>query len=486
MSEGQVGVGIRRERRRARRVEINRGLLCLGLCVLEGVLASLIVLLSALIYHDTFAGIPLHGQSLWLYLGYATLTGILYGASAAISASRFLDDILSQQGGLADSMLGWTMAFAMALLIAFLFGLSSDLSRVSLTSAFLVGAPVLLGTRGLVYSALRAYVHQGQLQYRRIGVIGSEIDIARFLVNSDLWRVGYRLAGSMPLENIQNADGTLRKDTIQETGQNWVALGTQHVVVVGELNDVDALEELTNEFKRFSVSVIGVPATDNTSLRFLDIVPLGHTGGGVRVLRAPLNQSAVLIKRVFDLCVAIVGLVLLAPIFLLTAMAIRLESAGPVFFKQARRGFNGETFYIWKFRSMNVAESGSAMTQASKGDSRITRVGRFIRATSVDELPQFINVLRGEMSAVGPRPHALMHDSELALQLEKYAHRQRIKPGITGWAQINGYRGATSTFAHVEGRTEHDLYYIDNWSIFLDFWILLLTVFSRKARHNAF
>ena len=134
---------------------------------------------------------------------------------------------------------------------------------------------------------------------------------------------------------------------------------------------------------------------------------------------------------------------------------------------------------------MTVTESGRKMTQAKVGDKRITRIGAFIRRTSIDELPQLINVLSGDMSLVGPRPHALVHDDELGEQLASYAHRQRIKPGITGWAQVNGYRGETSTFEQIEGRTRHDLYYIDNWSIFLDCWIIVLTVFSSKTRRNA-
>jgi lipopolysaccharide/colanic/teichoic acid biosynthesis glycosyltransferase len=135
---------------------------------------------------------------------------------------------------------------------------------------------------------------------------------------------------------------------------------------------------------------------------------------------------------------------------------------------------------------MRVTESGRQMTQARKDDDRVTRVGRVIRALSIDELPQLFNVLGGQMSLVGPRPHALAHDDELGTQIASYAHRQRIKPGITGWAQVNGFRGATVTHAQIEGRTRHDLYYIDNWSIFFDCWIIVLTVFSPRARSNAF
>jgi lipopolysaccharide/colanic/teichoic acid biosynthesis glycosyltransferase len=134
---------------------------------------------------------------------------------------------------------------------------------------------------------------------------------------------------------------------------------------------------------------------------------------------------------------------------------------------------------------MKVTESGRQMTQARRGDPRITRTGRVMRPLNIDELPQLINVLMGEMSLVGPRPHAVQHDDELGHVLASYAHRQRIKPGITGWAQVNGYRGETTTIEQVEGRTRHDLAYIDNWSMLFDCWIMVLTILSPRARHNA-
>ena len=201
--------------------------------------------------------------------------------------------------------------------------------------------------------------------------------------------------------------------------------------------------------------------------------------------RKPLTDLSVFLKRGLDLGLAVFGLIVLAPLFAAVAVAIKLESAGPVIYRQARRGFNGETFMIWKFRSMRVVESGYQMKQAQKNDPRITRIGRFIRATSIDELPQLVNVLTGQMSLVGPRPHAVSHDEELSHELAVYAHRQRIKPGITGWAQVHGFRGETATRAQIEGRVEHDIYYIDNWSIFLDIWIFVLTVFHPAARRNA-
>jgi lipopolysaccharide/colanic/teichoic acid biosynthesis glycosyltransferase len=160
---------------------------------------------------------------------------------------------------------------------------------------------------------------------------------------------------------------------------------------------------------------------------------------------------------------------------ILAAVAVKLDSPGPILFRQRRLGFNGRQFYILKFRSMLVMEDGANIQQAKRVDDRVTPVGRFIRATSIDELPQFLNVLRGEMSLIGPRPHAIAHDNHFDDLISDYSLRRHMKPGLTGWAQINGHRGETPTTEHMRARVEHDLWYIANWSIWLDIWIMLRT-----------
>lgn len=404
---------------------------------------------------------------------------------SAISASRFLGKARSQNMTLTDSMLSWTAAFAAALFASFLIGVSGELSRISLTAAYLVGVPVLLGVRSIAYSALWARIRAGRLQYEKVGVIGDRGDVARFLVNGNLWRAGYQMAGAFYLDEANGGSIGMRRDGIVEAAEGWVDRGVKYIIFVGELDDLETLEWLTNALRRFAVNVVGAPASDNTSFKFLDVVPIG-ANNALQFLRKPMGDAAVLLKRTFDLGGALFGLLLLSPLLAGVAVLIKLDGPGPVFYRQERRGFNGKTFFIWKFRSMSVTESGRQMQQAVLGDRRITRIGRVIRATSIDELPQLINVVLGNMSLVGPRPHALMHDDDLGQQLASYAYRQRIKPGITGWAQINGYRGETTTFEQIQGRTEHDLHYIDNWSVFLDCWIIVLTLFSRKARQNAF
>jgi exopolysaccharide biosynthesis polyprenyl glycosylphosphotransferase len=206
----------------------------------------------------------------------------------------------------------------------------------------------------------------------------------------------------------------------------------------------------------------------------------------MQVSHPPLSLVDRGIKRTFDIVGAAIGLALLTPIFLLVAIAIAVDSRGPIFFRQARHGFNNDRILVFKFRTMSVIEDGDAFTQAKKNDQRITRVGRFLRSTSIDELPQLINVLRGEMSLVGPRPHATAHNQEFERQISWLSRRHRVKPGITGWAQVNGYRGPTDTLEKMLRRVECDLYYIENWSLLLDIKILIMTVFSRKTYMNAF
>jgi len=171
---------------------------------------------------------------------------------------------------------------------------------------------------------------------------------------------------------------------------------------------------------------------------------------------------------------------------LFIALMIKLESKGPIFFVQRRHGFNHEIIPVIKFRTMHVQEDGSDVRQASKADDRITKVGRFLRRTSLDELPQFINVVRGEMSVVGPRPHAIAHNQHYASIINSYSRRHKVKPGITGWAQINGFRGETPDPKLMEKRIDHDLFYIDNWSLWLDIKIILLTPIRGFIHPNAY
>lgn len=200
----------------------------------------------------------------------------------------------------------------------------------------------------------------------------------------------------------------------------------------------------------------------------------------------PRHRGYRTLKRALDLAIALPLLVLSMPLLLAVALLIRLDSAGPALFRQTRLGLNGVPFGILKFRTMNVLEDGERVVQAARNDARITRIGSVLRRTSLDELPQLWNVVRGEMSLVGPRPHATAHDVFYANAIPDYARRQSVKPGITGWAQVNGYRGGTPTIDLMRRRVEFDIWYAERSGLLLDIFILLRTPVELLRRRNAY
>lgn len=216
--------------------------------------------------------------------------------------------------------------------------------------------------------------------------------------------------------------------------------------------------------------------------------PLSKIGNAaiIELQRAPLNAFQLLIKRTIDIFLAYTASVMLFPLLALVAIAIKLNSPGPVIFRQTRHGLNGEPFQIRKFRTMTVLEDGKSIKQAERFDKRVTRLGSWLRRTSIDELPQLINVLKGEMSIVGPRPHAAAHDNHFNEVIANYTFRQRVKPGITGYAQVNGSRGETPTVEAMQRRVLLDLWYIDNWSFQLDLAIMFRTMIEVVHGRNAY
>jgi len=213
------------------------------------------------------------------------------------------------------------------------------------------------------------------------------------------------------------------------------------------------------------------------------------TIGGMPVINiydSPLNDPGkAAIKRLEDIIFSILILILVSPVILLIALGVKLSSPGPVFFTQTRYGLKGEEFDVYKFRSMTAQDNGSVIKQASKNDPRFTQFGRFIRRSNLDELPQFVNVIQGRMSIVGPRPHAVVHNEEYRKLIPKYMQRHMVKPGITGWAQVNGWRGETDTLEKMQKRVEFDLFYINHWSLWTDIKIIIRTAligpFSKSA-----
>ena len=245
-------------------------------------------------------------------------------------------------------------------------------------------------------------------------------------------------------------------------------------------------DRIIGEFKHDFVNIRLLPDLDNLALANLGTVDvLGLPS--INLVAAPRSGMSLIQKDMFDRAFAACVLLMLAPVFAAVAIAVKLSSEGPVFFRQRRKGVDGNEFWIYKFRSMRVhsAEAGT-IKQATKNDSRITRVGALLRKTSIDELPQFINVLKGDMSVVGPRPHAVEHDEQYKDLVLNYMYRYRIKPGITGWAQVNGFRGETDRVEKMADRVACDLYYMVNWTFWFDVKIVFMTMARGFAGANAY
>ena len=248
----------------------------------------------------------------------------------------------------------------------------------------------------------------------------------------------------------------------------------------------DRLFDLLNRIRTVPVAVYIVPHLICWSLPALQMericgIPM------IAVANRKVGMQIGWLKRIEDLLISGSVFLLIWPLLLLLAALVKLDSPGPVIFRQNRHGFNNVEFPMFKFRSMHVHQpEGNSIKQATVNDPRVTRVGRWLRKTSLDELPQLLNVIRGDMSIVGPRPHAIQHNEMFSEVVDEFYARHNIKPGITGWAQVNGFRGETDTTDKVRIRVDYDLYYMDNWSVFFDLKIIVLTAFKVWSQKNAY
>ena len=277
---------------------------------------------------------------------------------------------------------------------------------------------------------------------------------------------------------------SMRLGGLRDVANYVYAHGIQEVYITLPLGSQPRIVELMETLQGTTASLYFVPDVFGISIiqgRLQDMngVPV------VGICETPFTGTNELVKRVSDIILASIILVLISPILLGLAIGVKLSSPGPIIFKQRRNGLDGEEIIVYKFRSMRTQDNGAVVKQATKGDPRITPFGAFIRKTSLDELPQFINVLQGRMSIVGPRPHAVAHNEEYRRLIKAYMVRHKVRPGITGWAQVNGYRGETETIDKMQARVEYDLEYLRNWSLGLDLQIIIRTIrlvlFDRNA-----
>jgi len=379
----------------------------------------------------------------------------------------------------------WATAIAIVLAIAFSTKTSEEYSRLAF-GILLAGG---YGLQVLSHIAFRYFQARGiaQQEVANALVIGTG-ELACYItrrVNDNIW-LSERVVGQVTMdEATDNADAPESSDPdikiLGSFSDICAIVRTNNIRTVYIAAPLDVSPQLaavyrdllnTNVDVHWAPNIYALNLVNHSVKEFAGI-PL------ITLSETPLIGTQNLLKTVEDIVLASLALLLASPIMIVTALAIKLESPGPVFFRQARTGWDGKEFKIWKFRSMRVhtPEQGT-VKQATKDDPRVTRVGRFIRRTSIDELPQFFNVLAGQMSMVGPRPHAVQHNQEYSSQIDAYLARHRIKPGITGLAQVRGFRGETAELEAMEMRVRYDMEYINNWSLWLDLTILVRTAFT--------
>jgi putative colanic acid biosynthesis UDP-glucose lipid carrier transferase len=384
----------------------------------------------------------------------------------------------------------WLFVPPILFFFAFVTKTSAQYSRV-VSLGWFIGAPLLLCASRLGGRLIVRHLRAQGRNVRSVAILGATPS-AEKLCDSIAERpwMGMQLAGLYD-DRSQSRRHKFRTehcpymgtvdDLIQDARQGrvdivYIALPLRAEARVGEvlraLADTTATVYLMADF--FTYDLLHARWTELGSLPMVSIYD------------SPFRGAAGWLKRLEDLVLGIIILAIIAIPLLVIAAAVKMTSKGPVFFRQRRYGLNGREIRVLKFRSMTVSEDGPVVKQATKDDKRITPIGKIIRRTSLDELPQFLQVITGEMSIVGPRPHAVAHNEEYRALIHGYMLRHKVKPGITGWAQVNGWRGETDDIVKMEKRVQHDLEYIQNWHLLWDLKIILLTLFGTKKSHNAY
>jgi Undecaprenyl-phosphate glucose phosphotransferase len=420
------------------------------------------------------------------YLGSGIAVATLYSAFGHAAQLYRGPNLLRLKWQVERSALVWLTVFALLASIAFLLKTGAAFSRGEMLLFFTSGIFVTAVMRLVVARVCTFVISSGALKPTRVILVGLADELAANDALPALERYGYAVAGvfSLPADGHQAFDENALKARLREVTRYVRDMDIDEIIVAIPWSSTDLLGEVENELRVLPVPVKLVP--DTMTGRVLDrpLFELGPTKA-VQLQRAPLSAVQRILKQGMDGILAATSLVLLVPFLAVMTAAIRLESPGPAFFLQTRVGFNGRPFKIYKFRTMSTLDDGPVIVQATKNDHRVTHLGALLRKLSIDELPQLLNVLRGEMSLVGPRPHALAHDNEYDRLIATYAIRHKMKPGITGWAQVNGFRGETPEIGMMKRRVESDLWYIESWSLWLDIRILLLTVIRVLRSDNA-
>ena len=416
----------------------------------------------------------------WIFLG--IVPGIGRYVAVGVLAFTNLSAILAARGNYRvgklanfsrqarDLTLAWSGVFLVLIGAAALLKVAEEFSRGSTLTFFALGLVGLIVWRGLLGQFLVHALSAGAFAPRKVIVIGEQSRLAGSRTIFEIQRFGYTPVQIFEIGVDDVARGKISprlRETIDEAIEAARSNSVAEVLLLIGWDYSWMIESIAAMLNALPVPVYLLP--DENVSRYLGhrVANLGSVWAA-EIQRAPLSAAEQLIKRCFDVAGAASVLLLLSPLMLLTALWIKLDSRGPILFTQTRNGFNDHAFRIVKFRTMHVLEDGATIRQATRSDPRVTRLGRWLRRTNIDELPQLFNVLYGSMSLVGPRPHAAAHNSEYEKLIANYAFRHHVKPGITGWAQVNGYRGETPITELMKKRVELDLWYVSNWGMWLD------------------
>ena len=468
--------GRRLERPTARRLfRLPYNLLGPVVVSVDMVVVISISLLAGFAYEWCFTGV-VPGASRYAAIGllaFTNLTGIL-----AARGDYRVDNLANFPRQARDLVLAWSGIFLVLVGAAAMLKVAEEFSRGATLTFFALGLSGMIIWRGLLARFLVYALSEGAFASRRIIVIGERTRFAASRAISEIQQFGYTPIQTFEIGEEDFARGVISprlQETINEAIETARSNSVAEVLLLVGWDHSWVIDSIAVMLSVLPIPVYLLP--DENVSRYLGhrAVNLG-TLRAAEIQRAPLTSGEQLIKRCFDLAAATFVLLLLSPLMLLTSLWIKLDSRGPVFFLQTRNGFNGHAFRIVKFRSMHVLEDGGTIRQATRTDPRVTKIGRWLRRTNIDELPQLFNVLYGNMSLVGPRPHAAAHNTEYEKLIANYAFRYHVKPGITGWAQANGYRGETPITELMKKRVELDLWYINNWSMWLDIKILFRTL----------
>lgn len=386
-------------------------------------------------------------------------------------------------------LMAWCSVVLLLIVILFSLKLSSEYSRLWLVWWITLGFLFVLSTRMSVYLFLQHQRESGK-NIRYVIVIGAGSHAKRILtqVNDSPW-TGYRVSALFD-DDINLKDSSIEEHkvygSVAESAQYVAEHKVDEVWIALPLHAEQRVKELLYGLRHSTVNIKFIPDIFGYSLLNQSLTEVAGLPA-VNLSDSPMGGGNRIIKGLEDRALALCFIILASPVMALITLAIKFSSAGSVLFKQKRHGWDGKIITIYKFRSMKLHnEISGEVLQATKNDCRVTKLGAFLRKTSLDELPQLYNVLQGRMSLVGPRPHTIEHNEIFKEKVERYMLRHMVKPGITGWAQVSGYRGETDTLEKMQKRVEHDLYYIENWSLWFDLKIILLTAIKGFTGKNAY